>query len=69
MVNGRAFFRWHQPIAAVRAIGDSLWIGPSVNYATFDPNASSHARQLALLHADMELNKEMVQYGTHCRLF
>jgi len=60
MVNGRPFFPMAiNYIAAVRAIGDSLWIGPSVNYATFDPNASSHARQLALLHADMELIKEM----------
>jgi Cellulase (glycosyl hydrolase family 5) len=60
MVNGRPFFPMAiNYIAAVRAVGDSLWIGPSVNYASFDPDASSRARQRALLRSDMELIKEM----------
>jgi hypothetical protein len=47
-------------IASLRVVGDSMWIGPSTNYASFDIRpAPSRSAHLTELHADMELIHEM----------
>lgn len=61
VIRGKPFFPMAvNYIASLRAVGDSLWIGPSHNYASFDPAvAPSRRADLATLHGDMELIREM----------
>ena len=59
-IHGKPFFPMVvNYIASVRAVGDSLWIGPSPNYASFDPRSASRERHMAALRADMELIREL----------
>ncbi|MEO8066810.1 MAG: cellulase family glycosylhydrolase [Flavobacteriales bacterium] len=61
MVRGKPFFPIAiNYIASVRSIGDSLWISPSTNYASFDPaQVPTRATCLDALRADMELIHEV----------